>query len=356
MTTETEMYDILSRDENVWNHFTRKEEYEPSSLDIHGRYRYENSHFKDIEKPIASRFLVKNGFRSEYPEGRSFAICLTHDVDDIYPPWKHIIASSLYCLKRLEFRDTRSQIAWKLKKDEKSPYLNFQRIIDLERDHGAKSTFFFLAGGEDYNRYRYELGDVSTEIGRIVDRGWEVGLHGGYYAYDNDEALSEEKRDVEKSVGRTISGYRGHYLRFRVPETWDRLTRLGFQYDSTLGYPDMVGFRNGMCHPFRPYDLNRKKGIEIVEIPMAIMDGTLFGMEKSYEGAKDRLISMIDDVRQCNGVLVINWHASNLDCRFRDPWLKLYKKILEYGTSNNAWITNGEEIVNHFKKNGFDRC
>ena len=49
-------------------------------------------------------------------------------------------------------------------------------------------------------------------------------------------------------------GYRNHYLRFKLPETWKYLADAGFEYDTTLGYSNALGYRNGMCHPFRPYD------------------------------------------------------------------------------------------------------
>jgi hypothetical protein len=55
-------------------------------------------------------------------------------------------------------------------------------------------------------------------------------------------------------------------------------------YDTTFGYNDLVGFRNGMCYPFRPYNLNTASEVNILEIPLALMDGTLFDVIRSYDG------------------------------------------------------------------------
>jgi len=85
---------------------------------------------------------------------------------------------------------------------------------------------------------------------------------------------------LEKVLGKKIVGYRNHYLKFKVPETWGLPKEAGFKYDTTLGYADCVGFRNGMCHPFKPFDLNINSYINILEIPLIIMDRTLFDYMK----------------------------------------------------------------------------
>jgi len=149
---------------------------------------------------------------------------------------------------------------------------------------------------------------------------------------------------LENVTGRPVIGYRNHYLRFSVPKTWQLLSEAGFKYDTTFGFPDVVGFRNGMCHPFMPYDLHRMKDIDIMEIPLAIMDGTLFGMSKSYDEALSIAKRLIDTVRLHNGVLVLNWHTNSFNCPFRGEWPKAYESIIKYASEQNAWFTNGEGI------------
>jgi hypothetical protein len=103
----------------------------------------------------------------------------------------------------------------------------------------------------------------------------------------------------------------------------------------------MVGFRNGMCHPFRPFNLNTNKEIEILEIPLAIMDVTLFENYLKLDARRAWEITklLIDNVRSCNGVLTVLWHNTLM---LKD--LKFYEKILEYCNRNNALMTSGEEI------------
>jgi len=226
----------------------------------------------------------------------------------------------------------------------KSPYMNFDQIMQLEEKYGAKSSFYFLTAKEDPRRFRYDIEDTENELGLILDKGWEVGLHGGYYSYDEFNKIEVEKNDLVKVLGKEIIGFRNHYLRFKVPDSWELLSKAGFKYDTTIGYNDMIGFRNGMCHPFRPYNLTEKRSIDILEIPLVIMDGALFEVTNSFEDAWQYTKKLIDVVETYHGVITILWHNYVFNCPFRRQWKKLYEKILAYGYEKNAWMTSGEEI------------
>lgn len=338
------MHEMLRQNRELWDLFTRKEEYFPKQLDKYDRFTYAFSNYKNILEPKVSKFLVENSSKMEYPENKNFAVCLTHDVDDIYPPPSHTLISSLYCMKNFNFNGLKSQLFWKNKGKEFSPYINFKQIIKLEEKYNAKSSFYFIATDRDIRRFRYNIDDLGNELGFIVDKGWEVGLHGGYYAYNNLEEIKKEKNILEKVLGKKVIGYRNHYLRFKVPDTWEFLAMAGFGYDTTFGYSDMVGFRNGMCHPFKPFNLNSDKEIDILEISLGIMDGSIFSLIKNPGEAWDTTKKLIDTVEKYNGVLTLLWHNNIFNCPFRENWLKFYKKILHYCCEKNAWMTSGKEI------------
>ncbi len=341
----------IRQHEEQWDLYTRKEEYSPRQLDRYERFMYTYSTNKGILEPRVSKYLINNGYEIEYPDGKQFAVCLTHDVDEIYPPLKHTLLSTLTCLKKLDFGGFKQQAFWKLHGKEKSPYWNFQEIMDLEEQYGARSSFYFLATDSDIRRFRYNVDDLEGELGRIVDRGWEVGLHGGYYAYNDLEAILREKDRLERVLIRKVTGYRNHYLRFCVPDSWEILAETGFKYDTTLGYPDMVGFRNGMCHPFRPFNRNTGTGVDILELPLAVMDGPLFALSGIFQNAWDTLKRCIDTISLQNGVLVVNWHSNTFNCPFKHLWECVYNKLLIYCKQKGAWLTSGEEIIKFWQRN-----
>ena len=123
--------------------------------------------------------------------------------------------------------------------------MEFQGNHVTGEKYNAKSSFYFLAAERDVKRFRYNLESLGDAIGLIADRGWEVGLHGSYYAYDDLQEIKSEKDKLERLLGKKVTGCRNHYLRFKVPDTWELLAKAGFKYDTTFGYDDMVGFRNG---------------------------------------------------------------------------------------------------------------
>lgn len=338
------MHDLLKQNQEIWDLFTRKEEYSSQNLDEHGRVLYAQKDLKKAFEPEVSRYLVEHGMKIEFPENKTFAVCLTHDVDDIYPPLSHMLLSSAHCLRNLNFQGSAAQFLWKFRGLEHSPYFNLSEIMDLEESFGAKSSFYFIAAEADPIRFRYDIEDIGHHLGEVSDRGWEVGLHGGYYSFDNLEAIKKEKKRLEVVLGKKVLGFRNHYLRFKTPDSWEILADASFRYDSTFGHSNSAGFRNGMCHPFRPYNLKEDREIRILEIPLVIMDVALFATSKSFEEAWECTKKLIDITARLNGVITLLWHNFVFGCSFRRDWVRLYDKVLQYCSERGAWMTSGEEI------------
>lgn len=345
----SEPYDLLEQNDRLWNLFTREEEHSHRKLDKYDRYIHSFSSYPDVLRPEVSEYLVENGLEAKYPENKPFAVCLTHDVDEIYPPLSHTLRSSIANIRKGRFGKFRDHLLWHVKGKEYSPYWNFQEIIDLEAKYEAQSSFYFLASKKDIDRFRYNIEDLEGRLGQIVDQGWEVGLHGGYYSYNDLNEIIREKERLEAVLGRTVTGCRNHYLRFKVPDTWRLLENAGFKYDTTLGYSDTVGFRNGMCHPFKPVDFtDGHKVLNIFEIPLVIMDGPLFFSTKDYDKALVLAKKLIDIVGANKGVITLNWHTQYFNCPFREHWQSAYEELLKYCFEKNAWLTSGEKIWKWF--------
>ena len=344
---------IIRNQPELWDLYTRKEEYSPRQLDQHDQFICAYGTYQDILDPAVSRYLVQNGFHPDYPEDKPFAVCLTHDVDEVYPPIGHLVLSSLACCRELDLTRLWEQVSWKLNRRKKSPYRNFTGIMDIEEKFGAQSSFYFLATDTDITRFRYAIEELEDDLGQIMDRGWEIGLHGGYYAYNDYGKILNEKKRLEQVSGRKVVGYRNHYLRIQVPGTWEKLAQAGFLYDTSLGYNEIVGFRNGMCHPFRPYNLNTGSEIDLLEIPLTIMDDTLFESTRSDKEAWELAKKLIDTVASFQGVLCLNWHSESFQCPYKQRREIMYKKILDYCYTRNAWLTSGENISAWWKKNEY---
>jgi peptidoglycan/xylan/chitin deacetylase (PgdA/CDA1 family) len=330
------MIEILKRNQQAWDVFTKKEEYHARMLDRFGRFPYYLSEHRSIFEPQASTYLMERGLTFRFPENKTFAVCLSHDVDSIYPLNRRVVFDIAKALKRKQIKKALQSSFQKLN-TKWNPWWNFRDTVVLEGEYGAVSSFFFLAS--DVN---YAIADVENELGFILDHGCEVALHSAHHTPSDVDKIKGEKEKLERVIGREISGCRIHTLKFKVPETWEALSKAGFEYDTSLGYADCVGFRNGMCHPFKPFNLTTRERIDIVEVPLNIMDSTLFDyMRLDLESAWKITKRLIDVVERHSGVLTILWHNTYLV----ETYLKLYERILSYCRDKNAWMTSGAEIV-----------
>ncbi len=349
-----ELHRKLGDNTEYWDLFTKKEEYDTTKYDKHTRFSFSDSSYKDVLNPSISQYLKEKGYLAEYPDNKKFAIVLTHDVDDIYVKNKHIFWSLLRLPKNRDFSSLYHLIYGKINTT-KTPYLNFRKIIEIEKKFNATSSFYFFANKKDIFGNKYDFEDVQDEAFYILDQNCEIGLHSGYYSYDSVDEMKKEKTKMEKIIGKKIIGSRNHVLRFKTPDSWEVLSHAGILYDTSFGYHDMIGFRNGLCHPFRPFNLNTNKKINILEIPLNIQDMTfLIHMKTNAKESWNHIKNLIDTTERVGGVLTILWHnwtfclPASLGGLFDKEWTKLYEKILKYCSEKDAWLTNCKEVYDHF--------
>jgi len=342
-----EMHELLQKDPEIWNLFTREEEYHSSLRDKYGRFPYYLSQYRTIFEPKASEFLMNNGYHVEYPEEKPFAVCLTHDIDGVY---KSITAKSFHAVENFtQGKINKSINVMKQIRSKKDPYVNFEEIMKLEEKYNARSSFYFLAVDAKDQDFDYRIEELEDEITNIQDRGWEIGLHCSRKGFCDLDQLKKEKRNLEKVTNNKIIGCRNHYLSFVVPDSWELLRKAGFVYDSSLGYTDCIGFRNGMCHPFKPFNIITGRSVEILEIPLVIMDHSLTDdyMRLDSDSAWEITRRLINAVAECHGVITFVWH--NKSCIGEQK--KFYEKILKYCAEKEAWMTSGEQISTWWKDN-----
>lgn len=335
----------------LWQHFVRAEEYVSGLRDCFGRFPYYCSTSRSIFDPSVSRWLVDQGLRPNYPNGKRYAICLTHDIDGVYQRRFDICKQIARAVSGGRFKQA-SAWALPLFLRRRNPLWNFELIQELECRHGAKSSFYFLALRKDEPDFNYELRDLRPVLRNLNNSGWEIGLHGGHEAYLDREKMREEKARLEDVLGAEVVGYRNHFLRFHVPNTWRLLEQLGFTYDTTFGFADCVGFRNGVCHPFRPFDLEQDRFLNIIELPLTLMDCALERyMRLDWETGWKLTKSLLDITASLAGVLTVVWHNSYM----QGDSLKFYERLLEHGQETGAWMAPAAAVANWWQVEGYDK-
>jgi len=339
------MYEGLKQKKELWDLYTKEEEYNPFIPDKHERFRYYLSRHRNIFEPQVSKFFIENGCKVSYPENKKFAVCLTHDIDVLYLPKLTSIFESYKSFLKGQIITSLNQFKPLINK-KYNPWWNIKKIIEIEERYNAKSSFYFLTLEKNEIDFNFTIDELEPEITYIYDNGCEVGLHGGFGEYNNADKIVEKRKRLEKILGKKVVGYRNHYIKFKTPDTWEILSKAGFLYDTTFGYADCVGFRNGMCHPFKPYNLKTEKEIDILEIPLVIMDCTLFEyMHLEIDEAWKTIKMLIDTVERYYGVITILWHNTYMI----DKKYELYEKILSYCVKRNAWLTTCHNVAKWWK-------
>ncbi len=330
-----------------------------------------------LYRPVVDEdYLANGGQKPGWPDGKSFAVSLTHDVD----------AVSLYSLKQ-SLRSRKAQLLnggsafQKVKSligvgidlasavmhiQQKDPLHCYERWLKAEKECGAHSTFFFWPGlsavtKRHHTDCAYELYDpvvfdnqrcTVAEIIQEIDRqGWEIGLHPSWYSFDDADELKRQKESLEKALGHEVVSVRQHYLHYDIRVTPAVHAAAGFKYDSTLGFNDNVGFRFGTSRPWYLYDLKGEKELPIMEIPLIVQDGALLsptkGMRLDENTAFQYIVQITNAAEKVGGILTLLWHPNHI---IKPDWWRLYLRALEYLKKKNALFGSVKEIGQWWKK------
>ena len=281
-----------------------------------------------------------------WPEGKTFGLCLTHDVDRIKKTFQVIT----HFLRDRRFYHFTSVL------QDPNPYWAFDKIIEIERRYDVKSTFFFLNETKKHKIFRpstYQLTfgrynifdpDVVKMIRKLDKQGWEIGLHGSYDSYKNIKLLKKEKKDLEKILKKPIMGVRQHYINLRIPMTWNNQKKIGLKYDSTYGTRKKIGFPKNIYLPFKPFH------DQFLVIPFTIMDDFLFKPEISTEQAWDICLNIIDEAEKNGSLVTVIWHTERFNDNEFPGQMMIYERIIEECMKRNAFIGPCKDFYNLFSE------
>ena len=291
--------------------------------------------------------------KSYWPEGKEFAVCLTHDVDEIKKTYQWI-TYPLRCMKNGSLHRLYLQgVSFHHKIKGREPYWTFEQVLHIERSKNVRSTFFFLQETgkvhlHDYKtwrhagrRYKFSDKKIASCMQDMDLKGWEVGLHGSFHSFIDFETFKSEKEDLQTVLGDRIWGVRQHNLNLRIPDTWIIQNKAGLAYDTTLGCNDSIGFRWGTCFPFRFCHNNAAEPMDLIEIPLIVEDTAYF---RSKDPWKD-FLEIADSVKNVHGIMTLLWHHSVFNEIEFPGWGPAYEQMIDFCLKKDAWITTAKEIT-----------
>jgi len=279
---------------------------------------------QEIYEELCKENNIPAIWKSRWPDGKKFAVALTHDSDSISVTKEH--------LQDVKDRFSESDLNQALE-GRKNLYWNVERIKEIEGKFGFKSSFYFLTSEYNLEQYR----DVLDELDRD---GWEIGLHAGFGTHNNEDKMREDISGFKSQLGSQPIGVREHYLQFDYHKTLDLLEENHFVYDSSLGFREHPGFSLGTSMPFNPPRENWEKR-SILELPLIIMDTSLWGYMDLNEDEGMKLIEgYIRNIKNFSGLLTILWHQE----AFLMKRGKIYTEILERLSKEDCFVSSGIAI------------
>lgn len=334
-----------------------------------------------LYRPIADELRVgRDQPRPVWPGNARFAVCLTHDVDQVSRRnlrmhWRRLKRQGGSLLRGFEsrawrgFQASASHLAKSLVRRGTDPLHCYERWLEIESEVEAKSTFLFLPGyyGSPHytdGSYRYDdrivfdgqrcrVDEMMREMHR---RGWEVGLHASWNSSNDLDEMRHQKDQVEQAIDAQVVSVRHHHLHCDIRHTPRVHHKAGLRFDSSFGMNDNIGFRHGTSYPTRLVDMSSGEPLDLWEVPLAIQDRAL--VETLGGGSEElaldwaRLLSRrVEDV---GGVLTLLWHP---ECIQIDAWMNVYCRLLKLLKEQGAWFGTMNEIGewwrehNHFETN-----
>ncbi|NDV27494.1 hypothetical protein [Desulfovibrio sp. JC010] len=178
----------------------------------------------------------------------------------------------------------------------------------------------------------YGLDDPRTQRLRELCRtyGWEIGLHPSFGSWGDLQKLFREREALEKYAGARVAACRQHWLRFSFAETWKAQEQAGLLEDSTLGFNDLSGFRNGAALRFHPWDESGGRLLRLKAQPLVLMDSQLFsGRYDNAQDRRSRVAELVQEVRDVRGQASFLWHPHTLgsDFNWGDDFLFLIEQL-----------------------------
>lgn len=199
-------------------------------------------------------------------------------------------------------------------------YDKMLEICALEEARGYRSSWNFVPR-------RYQVEDARVE--QIVERGFEVGVHGLYHDgrdLESTQMIRERLPAIRESADRWGA------VGFRSPATqrqWEWMGMLGFDYDSSFPDTDPYEPQPGGSCSWLPFFIDN-----LVELPITLpQDHTLFVILR-----RDGASTWIDKARQLReraGMALLLTHP---DYMTDDATLQAYVSFLdEFDGDGTAW-------------------
>lgn len=331
--------------EMIFYHISRFEEFfaRPDQMDYHARMKskeqllvkYNLNRIPVVDQLVFS-FFCALGFQMS---NLATEYTLTHDIDAIFKynslakfP-KSVVRVLLMGLGLNGFVRIIKSYVRKIINYFDDPYFSFDYLFRPETFFNRKIVFFVSGGSTRFDLYNINyLKNLKKVVDYGIEKGYNIGFHPSYNASSNAQLFNKEKEVLENISEQKIEFCRTHFLRLDFKKSFQIISNSNIRFDSTLGFPDLIGFRCGTGFEYSLYDFTNEKKSNIREIPLVVMDGSSlqFQCNENPECFKKDLYDFLSQ-NKFNTHITFNFHNSIFDVslKSRTGLLAIYHELIK---------------------------
>ena len=320
---------------------SRYEEYLPHIPDEYGRYAHTNSlAYKEgfLQMPLINIWMqdFKKALHQKFPSlvfrRNSFKFIPTYDIDIAYSflhkGWKRNMGGLFKSMVSGQWSlfGERMQVLMKKRKD---PFDSYEWLDSLHLYCRTRAYYFFLVA-EEQKKFDKNISPDKKALQDLIryhGSGYTVGIHPSWQSGDNTELLTKEVGWLEEILDKEVKYSRQHYIRMRLPTTYQTLIDVGIDKDFSMGYGGINGFRASVASSFYWYDLEREMQTPLMLFPFCFMDATSYYEQKlTPQQTLYELMNYYHAIKKVNGLMVTIWHNQFLGI---DPQFAGWKEVYE---------------------------
>lgn len=323
---------------------SRYEEYTAEKADRHGRFLAEESaayqyHF--LEEPIIDQWAnlllsqLKGIGAAEHP--RKYTYIPTIDVDNVFAFRNHGLLQTAYCLLRDKIKGKDRLFKLRLNvvlRKQADPYFNLQEVADMHQGLSHKPMMFYHCGcfGKRDKRVMWPSRRYK-KVRQALESKVISGLHPSYNSSTQWWRFKLENGALQHCLSKSVTEHcRFHYLRFNLPDTYEKLIEEGFQTDWSLCYSNDPGFRASTSFPFNFYNLERDEERPLLLYPTVVMDKSLRNnLGLTLEESEQYINRLGEKVKAVNGQFITLFHNEHLTDEMEwKGWKELYQHVIDH--------------------------
>jgi hypothetical protein len=317
---------------------SRYEEYLPHNKDKFGRYAHENSlAFKEdfIHLPLINIWVndfiisLQQHYPALKPQLPSFQFQPTYDIDIAFSyQHKGWIRNIGGFIRQPSSERLKVLLGW-----QQDPFDCFDWLQQLHETKKLSPIYFFLVA-EKNGLYDKNILPTKPAMQALIKKHaakYTIGIHPSWRSGDEKGLLLKEKKMLEQITGQPVVASRQHFIRFNLPDGYQRLMEAGISADYSMGYGSINGFRASVASSFYWYNLQKEETTSLRIHPFCFMEANSFYQQHFTPAqALEEMMHYYQVCKHANGTFISIWHNHTLGTdKLFEGWRVVYEQFID---------------------------